>query len=57
LTVGLDIEIEVDGGINEHNVGEVVKAGATIFVAGSAVFKGKRGPAGEIQALKRAAGI
>ncbi|MDO9536737.1 MAG: ribulose-phosphate 3-epimerase [Thermoplasmata archaeon] len=55
--LGQDIEIEVDGGINEHNVAEVVKAGATIFVAGSAVFKGKRGPAGEIAALKAAAGI
>jgi ribulose-phosphate 3-epimerase len=55
--LGLDIEIEVDGGINEQNVGQVVKAGATIFVAGSAVFRGTRGPAGEIQALKKAAGI
>jgi len=56
-SLGLDIEIEVDGGINEQNVGEVVKAGATVIVAGSAVFRGKRGPAGEIQALKQAAGI
>lgn len=55
--LGLDVEIEVDGGINEHNVGEVVKAGATIFVAGSAVFRGTRGPAGEIAALKKAAQI
>ncbi|MBA3045713.1 MAG: ribulose-phosphate 3-epimerase [Candidatus Thermoplasmatota archaeon] len=55
--LGLDIEIEVDGGINEHNVGDVVRAGATVFVAGSAVFRGKRGPAGEIAALKKAAGI
>ena len=55
--LGLDTEVEVDGGINEHNVGEVVRAGATIFVAGSAVFRGKRGPAGEIQALKRAARV
>ena len=53
--LGLDIEVEVDGGINEHNVSEAVSAGATIIVAGSAVFKGKRGPAGEIAALKRAA--
>jgi ribulose-phosphate 3-epimerase len=55
--LGLDVEIEVDGGINEHNVADVVKAGATIFVAGSAVFRGKRGPAGEIAALKKAAQI
>ena len=47
----------MDGGINEGNVAEAVRAGATIFVAGSAVFRGKRGPAGEIQALRAAAGI
>lgn len=55
--LGLATEIEVDGGINENNVADVVRAGATVFVAGSAVFRGKRGPAGEIAALKRAAGI
>jgi ribulose-phosphate 3-epimerase len=55
--LGLGTEVEVDGGINEHNVADVVKAGASIFVAGSAVFKGKRGPAGEIEALKKAARI
>jgi len=55
--LGTDTEVEVDGGINEHNVREVVSAGATVFVAGSAVFRGKRGPAGEIVALRRAAGI
>lgn len=31
--------IEVDGGIGKDNVREVIKAGADIFVAGSAVFK------------------
>lgn len=31
-------EIEVDGGINESTVAEVVRAGATVLVAGSAVF-------------------
>ncbi|MFO7618192.1 MAG: ribulose-phosphate 3-epimerase [Thermoplasmata archaeon] len=56
-SLGLGTEVEVDGGINESNVGRVVEAGATVFVAGSAVFRGKRGPAGEIQALKKAAGI
>ncbi|HXI27192.1 MAG TPA: ribulose-phosphate 3-epimerase [Vicinamibacterales bacterium] len=30
--------IEIDGGIDHHNVGRVVAAGATIIVAGSAVF-------------------
>lgn len=51
----LNLEIEVDGGITEFNVKEAVDAGASIFVAGSAVFKGARGVIGEIQALKKAA--
>ncbi len=35
----LSVRIEVDGGIGKKNVREVMKAGADIFVAGSAVFK------------------
>ena len=34
----LDIDIEVDGGVNSKTIGEVSAAGANIFVAGSAVF-------------------
>ena len=37
---GLNVDIQVDGGIYTHNVEEVVKAGANIIVAGSAVFNG-----------------
>lgn len=54
---GLDIEILVDGGITEFNIKDVVDAGASICVAGSAVFRGERGPVEEIKALKIAAGI
>ena len=50
--LGQDTEIMVDGGVNEHNIGEIVKAGASMFVAGSAVFRGARGPVGEIKVLK-----
>ena len=32
------IELEVDGGIGTHNITEVVKAGATVVVAGSSIF-------------------
>jgi ribulose-phosphate 3-epimerase len=32
--------IEVDGGIDKHNVKEVIEAGANVIVAGSAVFNG-----------------
>ena len=37
---GLDIDIEVDGGISAKNVAHVRDCGANIFVAGSAVFNG-----------------
>ena len=37
-TKGLKAELEVDGGINEQTISSVVEAGATIVVAGSAVF-------------------
>ncbi|MCH4193544.1 MAG: ribulose-phosphate 3-epimerase [Butyrivibrio sp.] len=41
LTVrGMDKDIEVDGGINLDNVSTVIKAGANVIVAGSAVFRG-----------------
>ena len=35
----LNFEIQVDGGIGIENVEKIVKAGATIIVAGSAIFK------------------
>lgn len=38
--LSLKVDIEVDGGINLSNVGEVMAAGANIIVAGSAVFQG-----------------
>ena len=37
---GLNVDVQVDGGIYTHNVEDVVKAGANIIVAGSAVFNG-----------------
>ena len=37
---GLEVGIQVDGGIYTTNVEEVLEAGANIIVAGSAVFKG-----------------
>ncbi len=40
---GLDLDIQVDGGIYLTNVREVLDAGANIIVAGSAVFKGGNG--------------
>ena len=37
---GLNVDIQVDGGIYLTNVREVLDAGANIIVAGSALFKG-----------------
>ena len=36
----LCVDIEVDGGVNLDNITEIREAGANVFVAGSAVFKG-----------------
>ncbi len=35
---GLDVDIEVDGGVKLDNVGAIAAAGANVLVAGSAVF-------------------
>ena len=35
---GLDVELEVDGGIGPETIGLVSSAGANVFVAGSAIF-------------------
>ena len=49
------IELEVDGGINPETAREVIKAGANVLVAGSAVFAGGDYRAA-IAALRAAAG-
>lgn len=38
--MGLHVDLEVDGGVTTQNVEELMAAGANVFVAGSAVFKG-----------------
>jgi ribulose-phosphate 3-epimerase len=40
--IGSTADLEVDGGIKAHNAAEVVKAGANVLVAGSAIFNGPR---------------
>lgn len=35
---GLDIRLEVDGGVTEANIAEIASAGADTFVAGSAIY-------------------
>jgi ribulose-phosphate 3-epimerase len=51
---GRAIELEVDGGVNRDNAAEIIAAGASMLVAGTATFKG--GPAAygdNIAALRR----
>jgi len=52
---GLDFEIGVDGGIGPDTAGPVVEAGATILVAGTAVFGAADGVAAAIARLRAAA--
>ena len=42
LERGINLNIEVDGGISEKNVAELTSAGANVIVAGSAIFKSKK---------------
>jgi ribulose-phosphate 3-epimerase len=35
---GLEIRLEIDGGVKVDNIGEIAAAGADTFVAGSAIF-------------------
>ena len=35
---GRDIRLEIDGGVNPDNIGQIAAAGADTFVAGSAIF-------------------
>jgi ribulose-phosphate 3-epimerase len=54
MTRGRNIDIEVDGGITAEIAPLVVKAGANVLVAGSAIFKGPD-YAANIKALRQAA--
>ncbi|MCZ2258831.1 ribulose-phosphate 3-epimerase [Sporosarcina sp. G11-34] len=49
----LPIEIEIDGGINEETIIPCVEAGATIFVAGSAIYN-EVDRAAALQRIKKA---
>ncbi|MDB9960654.1 ribulose-phosphate 3-epimerase [Oceanihabitans sp.] len=41
---GLDTRIEIDGGVTDKNIKQLVDAGADVFVAGSHVFKSDNQP-------------
>ena len=52
---GLDVMIEMDGGIGAKNIRQVVAAGVDVCVAGSAIFK-KDDPVEAMRELRRRAG-
>jgi ribulose-phosphate 3-epimerase len=39
---GLDIRLEIDGGVKADNIGEIKAAGADTFVSGSGIFGGRQ---------------
>jgi ribulose-phosphate 3-epimerase len=53
--IGSPAELEVDGGVKMENAAEIVGAGATVLVAGSAVFAGRATIAENIALLRRSA--
>jgi ribulose-phosphate 3-epimerase len=54
---GLSHDVEVDGGIHEGTVRQVVEAGANFLVAGSSIYGAKDGVATAIRRLIERAGV
>lgn len=50
-----DVDLQVDGGIDEATIGRVAAAGATVAVAGSAIYGGSGNVAENIARLRTAA--
>ncbi len=51
------VELEVDGGVKPTNVAEIVRAGATAIVAGSAIFNDRATVIENVRALRKAIAI
>jgi ribulose-phosphate 3-epimerase len=52
--IGSVAELEVDGGVDASIAAEVVEAGASVLVAGSAIYRHTDGAAEGVRALRRA---
>ncbi|HIF23701.1 MAG TPA: ribulose-phosphate 3-epimerase [Gemmatimonadetes bacterium] len=52
--LGSDAELQVDGGVGPGNVAEVQAAGASVLVAGSAVYGHPEGAAGGVRSIRQA---
>jgi ribulose-phosphate 3-epimerase len=50
----LAVELEVDGGVKPDNCARIAAAGATVLVAGSAVFEDPDGPAAALRKFRQA---
>jgi ribulose-phosphate 3-epimerase len=50
----LGADLEVDGGVKPENAARVVAAGATVLVAGSAIFEDPEGPIAALRKFKEA---
>jgi ribulose-phosphate 3-epimerase len=53
---GSDALIEIDGGVDARNAAEIVRAGADVLVAGSAVYGHADGPGEGVRAIRAAIG-
>jgi len=51
--IGSKAWLEVDGGINAATLGDAADAGATVFVAGNAIFGGSKSVRENVAALKK----
>ena len=54
-SAGSEADLEVDGGIEPQTAERVVAAGATVLVAGTAIFGASEGVAAAIEAIRHAA--
>jgi len=52
--IGSLADLEVDGGVKMSNVAEIAAAGATVLVAGSAIFGGPKSISANISAFRQA---
>ena len=52
---GVAPDIEIDGGVKEHNIASCIEAGANVLVCGSSVYNSEASPQRNLRALRDAA--
>jgi ribulose-phosphate 3-epimerase len=53
--IGSNADLSVDGGIDHETASRVIGAGATVLIAGSAIFRGQDGIRASLRGLRDAA--